>query len=112
MNKLIRITLLASLFLVPLASCKLGKINWPQAVKCGPGISDLVGIVSEVLLGNGNVKKELENLARTHGTDTIVCLVERLRSDWSAPGSAASPARVHGVSRANEFLADIGTKVE
>ena len=111
MNKRYSTTILAALLGLT-SACELGPVNWPEALKCGPGISDLIGIVSEVLLGTTNVKKELESLALTHGTTTVVCLVEQLRSDWSAPGAAASPARVHGVQRADAFLSEIGTKFE
>lgn len=103
---------LFSALLFASSACELGAVNWPEAIKCGPGISDLIGIVSEILLGESNVEHELEGLARTHGTDTVVCLVERLRTDWTSPGSAASPTRVRGVERADVFLSGIGTKFE
>jgi len=85
-------------------------VNWPELVECGPGVSDLIGIVTEVLLGDGDVRTELDNLARTNGTETVVCVVERLRSDWSAPGASATPQRAKGVDRADAFLTDVGTK--
>ncbi len=103
---------LLSVLLTTAPACELGPINWPNALKCGPGVDDAIGSVSEVLLGNSDVAKELESLAYTHGTDTVVCLVERLRSDWSAPGASATPARANGVQRADAFLTEIGTKFE
>jgi len=104
------VLLLAATF----SACHTGmtKVNWPELARCGPGIEDIIGSVSEVLLNKGAVRTELENLARVHGTTTVVCAVERLRSDWMAPGAAASPERVEGVQRATAFLDEVGTRVE
>lgn len=106
------LTILLSSLLLTAPACRLGPVNWPEVVKCGPGVSDLIGIVSEVLLGESDVKKELESLAYTHGSDTVACVVERLRTDWSSPGASATPTRVRGVTRADAFLAEIKTEFE
>lgn len=81
-----------------------GKVNWPAVVDCAPEPESIIGAVSEVLLDGGSWKQALEDLARVHGTTTVTCAVERLRSDWAAPGAAASPERVDGLVRANEFM--------
>lgn len=86
--------------------------DWPEVVECGPDVSDLVSVVSRVLLGQGDVVSELTQLAGTHGYDTVACLVDQLRSDWTESGAAASPERARGVQRAGAFLAEVGTRVE
>jgi len=87
-----------------------GTLNWPKAVECLPPVESVIGSVAETLLGGGSPKQALEDLARVHGTQTIVCAVERLRSDWTAPGAAASPERLDGVKKAEEFLRDVDSK--
>ena len=87
------------------AGCQpTGKVNWPALVECAPEPESIIGAVSEVLLNGGNWKQALEDLARVHGTTTVTCAVERLRSDWATPGAAASPERADGLARADEFL--------
>lgn len=106
-----KLLILAALLALP--ACKaLGEVNWPKVAQCGPDVGDVVGAVSRVLLGKGDVVTELTDLARTHGTDTVVCLVDHLRADWSSPGASATPERVRGVARADVFLDEIGTDIQ
>lgn len=81
------------------------KVNWPAIAECSPEPESIIGAVSETLLNGGSWRQALEDLARVHGTTVVTCAVERLRSDWSAHGAAASPERVDGLARADEFLA-------
>lgn len=103
---------LLAVFVFAPACKQLGAINWPEVIKCGLGDRALLGEITEILLGDGEPKAELEKLARTHGTDAIVCLVEALRSDWAAPAFEKMPGHERIVDRANAFLRETGTKFE
>ena len=103
---------LSTLLFVAAACKSLPPIKWPELAKCGPDVSEIIGAVSEVLLNKKDPIKELENLARLHGTTTVVCAVEQLRSDWTKPGASATPARVTGINNANAVLSHMGTKIE
>lgn len=103
--------LLAALVFAP--ACKqLEAINWPEVIKCGLGDRALLGEITEILRGDGDPKAKLEDLARTHGTDAVVCLVEVLRADQSAPALDKMPGRSQIVERANTFLREAGTRFE
>lgn len=111
--------LLVAISLVLLSCGPHGPINWPGLVECAPGISDLVGVVSRILLGAGPAdqtelgtrgKRELEDLARTHGASTVACVIERVVSDWTAPGAAQEPLRLAAAARGRAFLSDVGTR--
>lgn len=109
----------ACVVLILFASCgPRGPINWPGMVECAPGISDLVGVVSRILLGDGpadqtaigtRAKHELEDLARAHGADTVACVVERVVTDWNAPGAAQEPLRLAAAARGQDFLHQVGS---
>lgn len=112
---------IVALFVVSLVApaCKpIEKIDWPKAVQCGPNIDDLIGTVSRILLSGGKTwKDELIDLARVHGNETVICIVDRLKHDWSQPTAARTPERngegddPGGLGRATEFLHDTGTEI-
>jgi hypothetical protein len=96
-------------------------VDWPDVVKCGPSVPDLVGTVSRVLLGSGGpsdvqiperAHDELEDLARQHGPATVACLVDLLVRQWTAPGASRSPDRAGAAARGTDFLDDVGTHVD
>lgn len=101
------------------ASCSFANgqpVNWPAYTDCAPEVSDLVGTVSRILLGDGDAdhrdigdraKDELTDLARAHGADTVACLVQQVVSDWTAPGAAQEPLRLSAAARGQDFLRDV-----
>jgi hypothetical protein len=110
--------LLLALALLLTACGPHGPINWPGLFQCAPGISDLVGVVSRILIADGPAdqtdmstrgKRELEDLARTHGPSTVACVVERVVRDWNAPGAAQEPLRLAAAARGQAFLDQVGT---
>lgn len=108
------IALVGSLLFVacrPIGETKLGSIDWPALVRCGPDIEDIIGAVSEILLNGSKVSEQLGSLARTHGPDAVVCAVDRLRADWSSPGAASSSARVEALGRADVWFDEVGSEV-
>jgi len=95
-----------------------GPINWPGLVNCAPGVSDLVGVVSRILLAAGpadqtsigdRAKQQLEDLAREHGANVVSCVVQRVISDWNAPGAAQEPLRMAAAARGKDFLRVVGS---
>jgi hypothetical protein len=104
--------ILIVLALTNTACRSLPPVVWPELAKCAPPVESIIGSVSEILLGKTSPKQELENLARVHGTDTVVCAVERLRSDWRTPGASASPERADALGRADAWLLEVHTKGE
>lgn len=107
-----------------LASClpdsRGGGVDWPKVANCGPGVDDVVSSVSRVLLdGSENDAEisdravhELEQLAAEHGADTVACLVDLLVSDWLRPGASPNPDRMAAAMRGQDFLRDVGTRIE
>ena len=118
--------LLALPFVLAFVGCSVNgpgvQVNWPKVLQCGPNVSDLVGVVSRVLLADGGsdhatisvrAKSELEALARDYGPGTVACIVDRLVRDWRAPGATMEPNRVAAASRGEDFLRVVGVeKVE
>jgi hypothetical protein len=105
------LVLVTALFVAP--SCRqLSAVEWPKVVQCGPDVEDVVGAVTRVLFGEGNVHDELSDMARVHGTETILCIVDELREAWTAPGAAQTPERIHGAQSAAKFLGDVGTEIQ
>lgn len=97
----------------------LAQVDWPRLVQCGPGVSDIVAIVSRILLADGSAstisdrgKAELQGLANEYGASTVACMIDRLRQDWTAPGAAQDSTRIAAAQRGSRFLADVGTQVE
>lgn len=101
-----------------------GPINWPAMVECVPdAVSDLAPVVSRILLANAGgsqeestigsrAKDELTTLASEHGANVISCLVQRFVSDWTSPGASQDPARIAAAHRGEDFLAQVGTRVD
>lgn len=89
-----------------------GGVDWPKVAKCAPGVEDVIGIVSRVLFGSGDVKTELAEVAREYGQEAVVCAVNTLQNKFTAPGAASSPERAHASERAAAFLDEVGTKFE
>jgi hypothetical protein len=89
-----------------------GGVDWPEVAHCGPSVPDLVSDVSHVLLAGGDPAPQLRDLAVEHGADVVVCLVDLLRRDWTAPGSAPEPHRLAAARRAQDWLTSVGTRVE
>jgi len=96
-------------------------IVWPVVAKCGPTTSDIVGVVSRILLDDGpptqlslssHARDELAQLAEQYGADTVACLLDYWREEWTSPGASASPERAGAIVRADRFLEEIGTKIE
>jgi hypothetical protein len=109
-------------FVITTFSCvPHGPIDWPRVVQCGPDISDIIGAVTRILLSDnhesdaatlsGRAKDELSGLARTHGPDTVLCVIERLVNDWTAPGAASDPTRALGAARGQAFLDEVGVDI-
>jgi hypothetical protein len=94
-------------------------IAWPKLVQCAPDVSDAVGTVGRILLADGDDssigqrgKRELADLAARVGPKTVACLIERLVSDWTAPGASQDPLLIHSAERGRAFLAEVGTQAE
>jgi predicted small lipoprotein YifL len=91
--------------------------SWPDALKCAPGIPDIIGVVSRVLLSDGSDndldisergKAELTRLAVEHGADTVACVVDKLVDDWTSPGRSLHPTTLAAAARGQDFLNEIG----
>ena len=96
-----------------------GPFKWPDVAKCGGSVGDLVGTVTQILLndvGQGQIspggQQKLQQLATQYGADTVLCLVDQLFRDWTAPGASVNPERVAASARAQDFLAKTGTRIE
>ncbi len=87
-------------------------VDWPKLAQCAPPVDDLIATVSRVLLQSIDVQEELTELAREHGAEVVVCLVDQLRLDWTAPGAASSPKRTAATTSAQDFLKAVGTEVQ
>jgi hypothetical protein len=103
------------------ASCTKGgaPFRWPDVARCGSDVGNLVGTVTQLLLNDTgktapspSTNERLEDLARTHGASTILCLVDQLARDWTAVGASASPERFNAGMRGKVFLADTGTQIQ
>ncbi len=100
------------------------KLNWPEVAKeCVPAKSELVDTVAEVLLSDGDASLSdrafnlLEKLAYQETPEAVVCAVNELHSQWTAPSTkrTAEAAKDNALShtaakRADEFLERVGTK--
>jgi hypothetical protein len=118
--------LLPLLFAVGVVVCSLpsctkngGPFRWPDVAKCGADVGNLVGTVTQILLNDTgktapspSTSERLEDLARTHGASTILCLVDQLARDWTAVGASASPERFNAGMRGKVWLADTGTQIQ
>lgn len=89
----------------------VGDVSWPEVAKCGPSVSDLVGVVSRILLDGEDYQRVLTDLARKEGMADVLCVVEQLRRDWSSAGSAMPPQHVEAAARAQAFLDSTGTQI-
>lgn len=94
-----------------------GKVNWPGLIDCAPETSDLVGLVSRILIADGPAdqasisergKQAMEDAARKYGPNTVACVVRRVVSDWQAPGAAQEPVRMAAAARGDNFLESVG----
>lgn len=86
---------------------------WPTAAKCAPSNSQAINAVADVLLQGGNYESNLEALGKRFGASAVVCIVNSLVADWSAPGkTGASPALVAAKGRGEAFLAKVGTRIQ
>lgn len=95
-----------------LVSCtKLERVDWPDVVRCGPTVTDIVGVVSDILLDGQDYHDRLERLARERGYDAVLCVVDELRQAWTSPGAAAHPTRTAAANRADAFIADTGAVI-
>lgn len=112
---------LLALILFATAACgALQRVDWPKVAQCGPDVSDLVGVVSRVLLADGDDAEsvsdrgrgELEQLAANHGANVVACVIDRLVRDWTAPGASQDAVRIAGAERGRAFLQDVGTETE
>ena len=91
---------------------------WPAVAQCSGDVNGVVGQVTQILLndkGDGELSsagvKELENLALRYGGDTVVCLIDELVNEWTAPAATQHPGRRAAAIRAEKFLQSTGTKV-
>lgn len=113
--------------LVMLALCACAKsgagapVQWPARVQCPASVDDLIATVSRILVGAGPpeqralgeaARAELEAQARRHGSDKVVCMIERLASDWSAPDAAQEPLRLAAAARGRNFLQTVGVSAQ
>lgn len=89
-----------------------GGVDWPKVAQCAPDVGDVIGIVSRVLFGSGDVKAELAEVAKEYGGEAVTCAVKQLQNKFTAPGAASSPERTHASERAAAFLDEVGTKFE
>jgi len=97
-------------------------IDWPSYVDCGPDVSDLIGVVTRIVMSNDgfaqgkeladNAVAELEALAKEHGGETVACLLDRVIADWSRPGAAASEQIGPALERAKSFMRSEGIEVK
>lgn len=100
------------LTLATLVGCgPFGDISWPEVAKCGPSTTDLVGVVSRILLDGEDYQRVLTDLARKEGMADVLCVVEQLRRDWTSAGSAMPPQHVEAAARAQAFLDSTGTRI-
>lgn len=92
----------------------LAQINWPDKVECLPPVGNVLGAAASILLSGfdgDKVESGLKELGEKHGFDTVICAVESLRRDWTAPGAAMSVERLKGIQAAEAFLVKVGTKI-
>jgi hypothetical protein len=99
------------------ASCAKTPL-WPAVAQCSGDVDGVVGQVTQILLndkGDGELSsagvKELESLALRYGGDTVVCLIDELVNEWTAPAATQHPGRRAAAVRAEKFLRSTGTKV-
>jgi hypothetical protein len=102
-----------------LSSCaNLPPINWPKLIHCTPGVSDLINVVTLILVADDQDDsrltacgaRELAELALRRGPEAVVCIVERLVEDWTAPTGPPEPKRLAAAARGRHFLKDVGTE--
>lgn len=117
--------LIAAIAIIVVTGCpKGGSFKWPDVVKCGSSVGDLVGTVTQILIadlgqtdnGQGVISAEgklkLEQLAEQYGAGAVLCIVSALIEDWSAPAAAANRSRFLALGRARDFVAKTGTTIE
>lgn len=85
---------------------------WPDVAKCAPNPGDLIGEVTQILLSGGDYETALEQEAIKDGGAAVVCAVNTLVRDWTAPGAARNALRTDALTRGQAFLAHVPTKVQ
>lgn len=109
----------------------LPPIQYPEVIKCGPPVEQLIGTVTRILFSNSSrdadsasaaeelrmsstiserAVAELDNLARAHGADAVACLVEEVLDEWKQTASSATPDRLRSIERGRDFLRLKGTR--
>ena len=110
--------LIVLLAAIGLSGCEKPRVDWPEVVKCLPGVNELLSLVGDALLGDGGWRQALEDLALKHGADAVVCAVKQVHLEWSDSASAVSPedmtaedvARYRALGRAEAFLDSVGAE--
>lgn len=92
--------------------CENPPIHWPDLVTCAPAGSEVLEIVATVLRSEGDWRAALEDIAREHGPEAVVCAVSQLTESVMAASqeqAGASLDEIQVMSRAEEFL--VGKRV-
>jgi len=90
----------------------LGRIDWPKVAECGGELaSDLLGVVSRILLGgSADHKAQLEQLALEHGASTVACVVDEVVNTYQRPGASMTPETKAAAERGTAFLTEHGVE--
>lgn len=94
------------------------QFQWPRLVECAAGVPDAIGKVSTILIADKgdhgiseDAGRQLLDLGKQVGGDAVVCAVQRLVTDWLAPGAAQAPEQLAAAARGKAWLAQVGTEV-
>jgi hypothetical protein len=104
------LAMLTLVFCQTLPACGLfGPVDWPKVAQCGGEIaSDLLGVVSRILLVGAAVDDQLQQLAEEHGAKTIACVVDEVVNTYRRPGASMTPETEAAAARGEAFLLDHG----
>jgi hypothetical protein len=84
-----------------LQACRPGAVDWPKVAQCTEQLEpDLLKVVGGVLAGTGDVRSELEDVARSQGPDVVLCAVQQLVSDLASGPTTARASRAAARGRA------------
>lgn len=95
--------------------------GWDDVVECTEGvIPSVIDSVTRILIDGVSGQKtlsqaaedELTDLAKEHGSAAVVCAIDKLASDWTAPGATQERERMGAVQRGRAFLDDKGIEVK
>lgn len=87
-------------------ACSGRSVAWPKVLACGEALEQpLVESVASVLVGTGDVKTELEQIALTKGAGVVECAVQQIIEDMASGPTTARASRA--AARGRAFLASV-----